>query len=141
MALVGIEKVCPICEMNFRYCEHCWRGHKYCSPGCSQEGRKKNRRASEKRYAATAKGRESRRRRQKNFRIRNILKLGVTDHSSSRIVRTLNCAKTNTSVTSDQCWHCQKAIRVVVGGRNGHSHQVTEEGDYFSFVRFRSKNG
>jgi hypothetical protein len=79
--VMGLEKICPSCVISFRSCEHCWRGHKYCSPDCSREGRKRNRRITEKRYTTTEKGRESRRCRQKNFRSRNILGLKITDHS------------------------------------------------------------
>ena len=137
MALLGIEKKCPVCQKTFLYCEHCWKGHKYCSFICSREGRKTNRRATEKRYTSTPKGQASRRLRQKNFRNRNILGLRVTDHSPAKSISRVNTHKSFENVAVSQCWQCQQPIQVVVGGDNAISPEI---GDYFSFVRFRSKS-
>ncbi len=132
--LLGLKRVCPICAKRFLFCENCWRGHKYCSPKCSRKGRKLNRRATERKYAATEKGRESRRRRQKNFRIRNILGHRVTDRSPRAPHLTI---KPQISIGSDEgsrCCRCQKHIDVIFGGE----FENPEEAHYFSFVRFRS---
>ena len=133
---LGIEKVCPVCRVIFRFCEHCWRGHKYCGPSCSLEGRKRNRRITEKKYAATKKGRESRRRRQKNFRNRSILGLKVTDHSPRVTSTIIRHSSNSVNKVSKRCKHCQKLLRAIIPG--GHC-AVTEENNYFSFIRFRSR--
>jgi hypothetical protein len=140
MALLGIEKTCLTCQKIFRYCEHCWRGHKYCGSICSREGRKKNRRASEKKYAATARGQANRRLRQKNFRNRNILGLRVTDHSSTKNIPRVNDSKSFMNRAVSHCCQCKQPIRVVVGGSHAISDRYSKNGDYFSFARFRSKN-
>lgn len=137
LAALGIEKICPLCGQRFRYCEHCWRGHKYCSPDCSHSGRRKNRRNTEKRYTSTSAGRESRRRRQKNFRSRIILGLKVTDHSPPKKNQSVSCPSKSTIGKSEQCCHCHKPIQIIIGGQ----FVSSEENNYFSFVRFRSKNG
>ncbi len=136
---MGIEIICPICQRKFQYCQHCWRGHKYCGPNCSLHGRRQNRRASEKKYAATDKGRESRRRRQKNFRNRNILNFRVTDHSPNKITPIVSCF-TKSKKATNQCWDCHKPLQIVAGGRHEISIQFSEERNYFSFTRFRSKH-
>jgi hypothetical protein len=136
--LIGLKKTCPICAVSFCSCEHCWRGHKYCGPTCSREGRKRNRRITEKRYAASKKGSESRRRRQKNFRNRNILGSRVTDHSPREVPRIIRrSSDTQPNKASLQCWHCERPIRVIVLG--GHL-AVSEKNNYFSFTRFRSRD-
>lgn len=135
--LLGLEQVCQVCAVSFSFCEHCWRGHKYCGPFCSLEGRKRNRRAAEQKYAATTKGQESRRRRQKNFRNRNILGLKVTDHSPRDTFKIIKRILSATSKTSKQCRHCQKHIHAVVPGDH---FEISEKNNNFSFTRFRSRN-
>jgi len=138
--LVGIEKICPHCQRTFRYCQHCWRGHKYCGPHCSLEGRRKNRRASEKKYALTDRGRENRCLRQKNFRIRKILKIRVTHHSPLKPTHRVNSFKRELDEIANNCLHCKRSIRIINGGRNREiASDLSEESDYFSFTRFRKK--
>lgn len=132
--LAGIEKTCPICSVRFHSCENCWRGQKYCSRECSREGRKRNRRLTERRYAATEKGRESRRRRQKNFRIRKILGLRVTDHSPRASPIIIRQHPNHKDQTQKRCRHCQRRIRVVVSGG---LFAVSEKDNHFSFARLR----
>lgn len=134
LALIGLEKICPICAVRFRSCEHCWRGHKYCSPSCSREGRKRNRRITEKRYVATMNGAESRRRRQKNFRNRMILGLKVTGQSPREAPGIIRPSLKSTSKASRQCGHCQKPIRIMLGWH----FAIFKEDNYFSFTRFKS---
>ena len=135
--LLGLELVCPTCSQIFRYCEHCWRGHKYCSPGCSIEGRKRNRRITEKRYSSSVKGIQSRRKRQKNFRSRQILRSKVTDHSPKvEIFKIDNTNKLNRKV-HEHCCGCSNPFQLV---SYGSLNACSEKNDYFSFVRFRSKH-
>ncbi len=133
---LGLELVCPVCLITFRYCEHCWRGHKYCSPACSHEGRKRNRRITEKKYCSTDKGILSRRKRQKNFRSRKILGLKVTDHSPQSDSSKINSSQLNKEV-SKKCCSCLKSIQLITPGG---TTEDSEEKNYFSFVRFLSKN-
>lgn len=136
MELLGLERICPVCKKGFRYCESCWRGHKYCSPHCSLTARKHNRRESEKRYASTMKGQESRRRRQKNFRIRRILNLSVTDQSSIADHSKIKEPACIENDASRRCCRCHKAIQVIaIGGASA----LVWETEYFSFTRFRKR--
>ena len=113
--LLGLELTCPVCSITFLYCEHCWRGHKYCSPACRHEGRKRNRRATEKKFCTTLKGKECRRKRQKNFRIRKILGSKVTDHSSQREISKLNSSQKLKQKNSKRCWNCLKSFEPNLG--------------------------
>ena len=130
--LVGIEKICPTCAKQFRYCENCWRGHRYCSSTCSLEGRKQNRRRTEKKYAATPKGRENRRQRQKNFRIRCILKLKVTDQSPYLQQNIINQTSDSSPRILKNCKQCQRSVLVIK------NLQSKNENIFFSFVRFKT---
>lgn len=135
--LLGLELVCPVCSITFRYCEHCWRGHKYCSPVCSLLGRKRNRRITERKYCSTQKGKECRRKRQKNFRIRQILESKVTDHSPQKKFSKINSSQKLNQTVSKQCSICLKSFQLIdLGGMI----EDSEKNNYFSFVRFRSKN-
>ena len=135
--LLGLELVCPICLITFRYCEHCWRGHKYCSPTCSLEGRRRNRRITEKKYCLTEKGIQSRRNRQKNFRIRQILGSIVTDHSPQNQTTKINRAQKPNQMASKECCSCFKRFQLLT---RGGELENTEKNNYFSFIRFRSKH-
>lgn len=121
-----------MCGMRFRYCEHCWRGHKYCSSVCSIEGRKKSRRKAEQKYASSPKGRESRRRRQKNFRIRCILRLTVTDHSPRHQENIIKINSNFKPHAAESCRQCQRAVLAINKNLN-----FTNESNFFSFVRFK----
>ena len=133
--LVGLKKICPTCEMNFHFCASCWRGQRYCSRECSQEGRRRNRRLTEMRYVATEKGRLSRRRRQKNFRIRRILAPRVTDHSPQTAPTVIRRSSNLVGNASKRCFCCKRPIRIIVdGGQFAHS----EKSNYFSFTRIKS---
>ena len=136
--LIGLERICPNCFGTFRSCEHCWRNQKYCSPTCSQEGRRRNRRNTEKRYAATEKGRENRRRRQKTFRNRQILKVKVTDHSPRTNTRIVKTSTKQTNEFSNGCDGCRMSIQIII---HGEDDARSEENYHFSFIRHRSKAG
>lgn len=135
--LLGLELACPVCSITFRYCEHCWRGHKYCSPACSLEGRRRSRRISEQKYCSTQKGKECRRKRQKNFRNRKILGSKVTDHSPQKEISKINNSQKLNQTISKQCSSCLKSFRLI---DRGGMIEEPEKNYYFSFVRFRSKN-
>lgn len=135
--LLGFELTCPVCSIRFCYCEHCWRGRKYCCPACSLEGRKRNRRISERKYCSTQKGKHCRRKRQKTFRNRQILGLKVTDHSPQEEISKINSSQKLKQKVPKQCWNCQKEFQLIDFGSR---IEDSEKNNYFSFVRFRSKN-
>ncbi len=137
--MLGIERECPVCLKLFHYCQHCWRGHKYCSPACSHEGRKKSRRASDKKYTATAKGRENRRVRQKNYRIRKILGTNVTDHPSTKVHIKLKHTTMLLNKRINRCCRCWQLIKVVKSSRGSNKPLTDEMANYFSFSRFGPK--
>lgn len=138
--MLGIEKICPICGVRFQYCEHCWRGHKYCSAICSREGRRRNRILTDKKYCLTPRGRENRRIRQKNFRKRRKSSGSITGHSPTSMTPPL-CSAPNMTI-KPQCSHCGQEIRIIVGANNetANTSATGKENSYFSFARFRSKN-
>lgn len=135
--LQGIERICPNCQKVFRYCQHCWRSHKYCGPSCSLEGRRKNRRATERKYAATDKGRENRRRRQKNFRIRRILEVRVTDQSSINIINVIDPRRTKAK-NLNQCRRCERPIKTVFGGESEIPFENKREVNRLHLIGLRS---
>lgn len=139
--MLGIERTCPGCGVRFQYCEHCWRGHKYCSQVCSREGRRRNRLSADKKYSLTPKGRENRRLRQKKFRERKKSRASVTDHSPVPQSPPLSCTL-NLTVNLQRCSLCGVFIRIVVGVDHGREDDFAtgKESPYFSFARFRSKN-
>ena len=59
---------CVLCRKNFILCSHCYRGDKYCSKICSDEGYNHSRKKARKRYAKSPKGLKKGRERQNNFR-------------------------------------------------------------------------
>jgi hypothetical protein len=127
---LGLKRICPFCDQMFEICQSCWRGQKYCRQACSHEARKRCRRIAEKKYANTAKGRECRRRRQKNFRSRRILGVQVTDQGSQTIpVKIQHKPK-----AANTCCHCHKHIRLLSGKE---SDEFFEANNHFSFTRFR----
>ena len=136
VVFIGIEKICPNCGLRFLCCEHCWRGNKYCSPSCSKEGRRQNRRVTEKKYSQSRKGRENRRRRQKNFRSRIILGIKVTDHSPPMPSNKILVPSDRVRLEPKQCCHCGKPCRAIALGSQ---YASPEENNYFSIIRFRSK--
>ena len=138
IVLYGVDQTCPLCFVVFPACEHCWRGNKYCGSSCSGEARRGNRRASEKKYAATDKGQASRRLRQKNFRARSILELKVTDHSTGQSISTIIKDPKPQRQSSRQCWRCRKNIRCVAYRRDGAQFGKNK---YFSFTRFKAREG
>lgn len=114
----GFELTCPFCERTFSCCRRCWRNHRYCSRECSLSGRRLNRRLSEKKYAASPKGRESRRLRQKNFRIRKILLVGVTDQSRNTEPVRLCTQKPVFRFQQGRCVLCKGRILEKEGAQN-----------------------
>jgi len=62
------QKSCLTCFGVFYVCGLCERGQRYCSGPCKDAGRKSSNRASNKRYAASFKGRRSASNRQRKFR-------------------------------------------------------------------------
>lgn len=135
MVLLGVKRICPTCGHVFFYCQHCWRGSKYCSPECSLLGRRKNRRATEKKYASTAKGKESRRRRQKIFRIRRILGLKVTDHSSLKLNPGIISLSKQSNGPFPKCCCCKRTLILV----DGVHFEGQKENKYFSFRCVKTK--
>jgi hypothetical protein len=56
---------CIVCDQMFSICRSCWRGQKCCSKDCSAINYRSKRKAIQKRYAASKKGLESGRGRQR----------------------------------------------------------------------------
>ncbi len=57
----GFRIKCPICRIYFSICASCFRGHRYCSNGCSSSARKRSKNMASKRYRATSQGKKTHR--------------------------------------------------------------------------------
>lgn len=134
---LGIERICPHCGARFSFCQHCWRGHKYCSPECRKAARVIQHRIKEQRYSNTPKGRLSRKLRQKNFRNRKILEQRVTDPSSDFSPTPLFSAPQMIEMQQPpprhHCRCCHQKLKII--------KSVSEVSDtaqaFFSFTRYR----
>ena len=61
---------CALCHRQMRLCSDCDRFHRYCSPSCAAEARRRGLREAGQRYQATEKGRSRNSLRQQRFRDR-----------------------------------------------------------------------
>jgi hypothetical protein len=61
----AITSKCVVCGQMFSICRSCWRGQKCCSKDCSAINYRNNRRSVQRRYAASKKGLENGRVRQR----------------------------------------------------------------------------
>lgn len=138
--ILGIEKICPHCSARFSFCEHCWRGQKYCCSECSKAARIIKRRITEQRYASSPKGRLNRRLRQKKFRIKKILGLEVTDQSRKQTSFELQTCKSTANrqtLRPRYCCRCEQKLKII--------KRMAELSDtsntFFSFMRFKEARG
>jgi hypothetical protein len=70
------------CHAVFFICAHCDRGHRYCSPGCSEQARLQQRRCANGRHQQSPEGRLDHRDRQREYRRRRQTPTRVTDQGS-----------------------------------------------------------
>lgn len=56
---------CPICGNLFSICHSCWRGQKFCSFECRTVNKRQKKRIAQRKYAATKRGQENGRVRQR----------------------------------------------------------------------------
>lgn len=136
--MIGIEITCTNCSVHFFCCRRCWRGNKYCSLHCRTEARRLKHREYERKYAATYAGQESRRKRQKTFRLKNKNNLNVTDHSmKDTLVHAIYAKKINSEARSI-CFECNCHIKDLILRSNSYGFQFKpsqKENSYFSFTR------
>ena len=114
----GIEISCGRCAARFLVCSGCWRGQRYCSPGCVRAARLARHRVAQARYSKTARGRASHRQRQKSYRRKNF----ETDQTTGNVEDAVNPAASLCA-----CVFCGRPVR------EKHSSQEP----YFSFRRRR----
>jgi hypothetical protein len=70
------------CGAMFLICRPCYRGHAYCSEGCRQQTRQRQRLKANRRYEQDWEVRQDHRDRQRNCRERQHI-VDVTDHTSA----------------------------------------------------------
>jgi hypothetical protein len=108
---------CLRCHAQVVICTHCDRGQIYCGDECANVARLQSKRAAEKRYQLTLKGRMKHALRQRRYRER--LKKMVTDHSShspdqNGLLQTVkNKAKkavVNHRDLNRRCCFCKKSV-------------------------------
>jgi len=75
---------CPRCQTVFAICRRCDRGHVYCSPRCSAEGRSESLRRARRRHRMSSEGRLDHRDRERDRRRRRRCEAArVGDHPSA----------------------------------------------------------
>jgi hypothetical protein len=75
------------CQAVFFICEHCDRGHRYCSSQCRELARRQQRRAANRRHQLSREGRLDHRDRQQKYRCRlRQAQSCVTDQGSLSVV-------------------------------------------------------
>ena len=105
MSFTLLKKIqCRRCGLIFYLCRSCWRGHAYCSDPCRQAARKENRRAAQRRYRQTEKGREAHRQGERRRRMKKSKKT-VDDRGT-----TLESSRDNVPIKSSgaeiRCHFC-----------------------------------
>ena len=78
------QRLCPSCQVLFLICEHCDRGHRYCSVECRRQVRLQRHRHANRLYQQSPEGRLDHRDRQQRYRER--WQARVTDQSSLPII-------------------------------------------------------
>jgi len=70
--LVFRQRTCngTTCLVVFFICQHCDRGHRYCSASCREQARHRQRRAANRRHQQSEEGRLDHRDRQRQYRLR-----------------------------------------------------------------------
>jgi hypothetical protein len=79
------QRPCLGCQALFLICEHCDRGHRYCSLECRHQARLQQRRRANRRHQQSPEGRLDHRDRQRQYRER-CGQARVTDQGSLSIV-------------------------------------------------------
>lgn len=79
------QRLCPSCQVLFLICEHCDRGHRYCSVECRRQVRLQRHRHANRLYQQSPEGRLDHRDRQQRYRER-CGQARVTDQSSLPII-------------------------------------------------------
>lgn len=136
--MIGIELICPTCSVYFFCCRKCWRGNKYCSSSCRVEARKIKQREYEKKYSSTLAGKESRRKRQRKFRLKKEFEQNVTEQTMKTYLDHAIHTQKQNSIATTVCFECGCHIKSVVlrGDHYGLQFKLTQkENNYFSFTR------
>ncbi len=125
----GVSRFCGRCGVPFQICRRCWREQRYCGQLCSQLARRQSLRLSQKKYAATLKGKKSHSARQKTYRRNCRSKNTETDQSTKKKKETLK-----PSHHADCCHVCggkiARLIKLYLLRQQGRAF-----GNYFSFRR------
>lgn len=80
----GALLTCKGCGEEFRVCQSCWRGQRYCGKPCSKKAREESTRINQKKYSQTPKGRQAHKLKQKRYRkIHKRQKNSETDHTTA----------------------------------------------------------
>jgi hypothetical protein len=115
------------CHTTFFICTHCDRGHRYCSPECRDQARRRQRRSANKRHQQSPEERLDHRDRQQAYRCRlRQAPSPVTDQGSLLVVSpaSFDCGKADAvkHPPASQSWHeSQPALwlRCRICGRAG----------------------
>jgi len=116
MAAHGVilrQRLCVGCRAVFWICQHCDRGHRYCSSECRAPARLGQRRRANGRHQHSPEGRLDHRDRQREYRRRKQPR--VTDQGSVSITFPATCSG-GIGITPRRA----PFLRCIVCGRSGH---------------------
>ena len=125
------RRVCRGCGAVFRICRRCDRGHRYCSPACRRQARRRQRRCANQRYQQSPEGRLDHCDRQREYRRR--ARTRVTDQASPSIFSPAPCGydnpgstrrvtQTSSAAAIRQCWPSSRPVAgfcCIICGRSG----------------------
>ena len=111
MELVGLQVQCSLCCNSFYICRRCFRGQKYCSGVCRDNGYKIKKRNRQKKYSLSFKGKLNHSKRQSRYRKK--IKLSIFKNSDGRN----SLKKPNSSLFTKSklkiCILCKKTILII----------------------------
>jgi hypothetical protein len=115
------------CQAVFFICEHCDRGHRYCSSQCREQARLQQRRSANRRHQRSREGRLDHRDRQRQYRYRlRQAQSRVTDQGSLSAISpaSFDCGNADAveHPPASQPWHENRPtlwLRCRVCGRTG----------------------
>jgi len=124
------QRVCFGCQTVFWICQHCDRGHRYCSLACRTQARLQQRRRANCRHQRSPEGRLDHRDRQRQYRCRQ--RASVTDPGSFRSLvrhhRDMRSQRTPQYPIRPQAKPSAGSDGIAAGGRTASSAAVAAVG-------------
>ena len=110
MDLHGRRYLCAGCRIAVLICSHCDRGHRYCTPPCADQARRRSVRAAGRRYQASRRGRHAHAERQRRYRAKQ---QKVTHQGSPPMASADQLPAEPTVPVISVPWHCHRCRRAL----------------------------